>query len=276
MTMSKSGQMVDYKFYEAVIHSHARLTYNKVSLMLEDPKSSEGKSLRSEYKDVLPHLNQLYALYQVLVAARHERGAIDFETQETRIVFGTDRKIDEIRPTQRNDAHKLIEECMLAANVATARFMQDHEIPSLYRVHDGPPPERLEKLKAFLGELGLSLQRGKSKDGPSPSDYQRLLESIRERPDYHLIQTVMLRSLSQAVYSAHNEGHFGLNYEAYTHFTSPIRRYPDLLVHRAIRSVVAPSATPSTWSVRVRRSCPRHASIRTTKRPWRNSASSAR
>ena len=238
MTMSKSGQMVDYKFYEAVIHSHARLTYNKVSLMLEDPKSSEGKSLRSEYKDVLPHLNQLYALYQVLVAARHERGAIDFETQETRIIFGTDRKIDEIRPTQRNDAHKLIEECMLAANVATARFMQDHEIPSLYRVHDGPPPERLEKLKAFLGELGLSLQRGKSKDGPSPKDYQRLLESIRERPDYHLIQTVMLRSLSQAVYSAQNEGHFGLNYEAYTHFTSPIRRYPDLLVHRAIRSVI--------------------------------------
>jgi len=238
MTMSKTGQMVDYKFYEAVIHSHARLTYNKVSLMLEEPKSSEGKSLRSEYKEVLPHLNQLYALYQVLVAARHERGAIDFETQETRIVFGTDRKIDEIRPTQRNDAHKLIEECMLAANVATARFMQDHEVPSLYRVHDGPPPERLEKLKAFLGELGLSLQRGKSKDGPSPKDYQRLLESIRERPDYHLIQTVMLRSLSQAVYSAQNEGHFGLNYEAYTHFTSPIRRYPDLLVHRAIRSVI--------------------------------------
>nr|WP_059390348.1 ribonuclease R [Pseudomonas toyotomiensis] len=238
MTMSKSGQMVDYKFYEAVIHSHARLTYNKVSLMLEDPKSSEGKSLRSEYKEVLPHLNQLYALYQVLVASRHERGAIDFETQETRIIFGEGRKIAEIRPTQRNDAHKLIEECMLAANVATARFMQDHEIPSLYRVHDGPPPERLEKLKAFLGELGLSLQRGKSKDGPSPKDYQRLLESIRERPDYHLIQTVMLRSLSQAVYSAQNEGHFGLNYEAYTHFTSPIRRYPDLLVHRAIRSVV--------------------------------------
>ncbi|TRO17573.1 ribonuclease R [Ectopseudomonas mendocina] len=238
MTMSKSGQMVDYKFYEAVIHSHARLTYNKVSLMLEDPKSSEGKSLRSEYKEVLPHLNQLYALYQVLIAARHERGAIDFETQETRIIFGEDRKIAEIRPTQRNDAHKLIEECMLAANVATARFMQDHGVPSLYRVHDGPPLERLEKLKAFLGELGLSLQRGKSNDGPSPKDYQRLLESIRERPDYHLIQAVMLRSLSQAVYSAQNEGHFGLNYEAYTHFTSPIRRYPDLLVHRAIRSVI--------------------------------------
>ncbi|MDG1582160.1 ribonuclease R [Pseudomonas sp. GOM6] len=236
MSMSKSGELVDYQFYEAVIHSHARLTYNKVSYMLEQPKSSEGKSLREEYKEVLPHLKQLYALYQVLLAARHERGAIDFETQETRIVFGTDRKIDEIRPTQRNDAHKLIEECMLAANVATARFMQDHSIPSLYRVHDGPPAERVEKLKAFLGELGLALHKGK--EGPKPKDYQKLLASIQERPDFQLIQTVMLRSLSQAVYSADNNGHFGLNYEAYTHFTSPIRRYPDLLVHRAIRSVI--------------------------------------
>lgn len=238
MTMSKTGKMTDYQFYEAVIHSHARLTYNKVSAMLEQPKSTEGKALRGEYSEVLPHLKQLYSLYQVLLAARHERGAIDFETQETRIIFGAGRKIAEIRPTQRNDAHKLIEECMLAANVATAAFMQKHEIPALYRVHDGPPPERLEKLKAFLAELGLSLHRGKSKEGPSPKDYQALLETIRGRDDYHLIQTVMLRSLSQAVYSADNQGHFGLNYEAYTHFTSPIRRYPDLLTHRAIRSVI--------------------------------------
>ncbi|WP_405119090.1 ribonuclease R [Pseudomonas leptonychotis] len=238
ISISKTGKMTDYQFYEAVIHSHARLTYNKVSAMLEQPKGSEGKALRGEYKEVLPHLKQLYSLYQVLLAARHERGAIDFETQETRIIFGAGRKIAEIRPTQRNDAHKLIEECMLAANVATAAFMQQHEIPALYRVHDCPPPERVEKLKAFLTELGLSLHRGKSKDGPSPKDYQLLLESIRGRPDYHLIQTVMLRSLSQAVYSADNQGHFGLNYEAYAHFTSPIRRYPDLLIHRAIRSVV--------------------------------------
>ena len=238
MTISKTGKMTDYQFYEAVIHSHARLTYNKVSAMLEQPKSTEGKALRGEYNEVLPHLKQLYSLYQVLLSARHERGAIDFETQETRIIFGADRKIAEIRPTQRNDAHKLIEECMLAANVATAAFMQKHEIPALYRVHDGPPPERLEKLKAFLAELGLSLHRGKAKEGPSPKDYQALLETIRDRPDYHLIQTVMLRSLSQAVYSADNQGHFGLNYEAYAHFTSPIRRYPDLLIHRAIRSVI--------------------------------------
>ncbi|WP_220814628.1 ribonuclease R [Pseudomonas paralcaligenes] len=236
MSMSKSGELVDYQFYEAVIHSHARLTYNKVSYMLEQPKSSEGKALRDEYKAVLPHLKELYSLYKVLLAARHERGAIDFETQETRIVFGAGRKIAEIRPTQRNDAHKLIEECMLAANVATARFMLDHSMPSLYRVHDGPPAERVEKLKAFLGELGLALHKGKQ--GPTPKDYQKLLASIQDRPDFHLIQTVMLRSLSQAVYSADNNGHFGLNYEAYTHFTSPIRRYPDLLVHRAIRSVI--------------------------------------
>ena len=236
MTINKSGQMVDYQFYEAVIHSHARLTYNKVSSMLEHARTREGKALRDEYSDVVPHLKQLYALYKVLLAARHSRGAIDFETQETRIIFGSERKIAEIRPTVRNDAHKLIEECMLAANVATAEFLKKHEIPALYRVHDGPPPERLEKLRAFLGELGLSLHKGK--DGPTPKDYQSLLAQIADRPDFHLIQTVMLRSLSQAVYSADNHGHFGLNYEAYTHFTSPIRRYPDLLTHRAIRSVI--------------------------------------
>ena len=236
ITLSKSGKMTDYQFYEAVIHSHARLTYNKVSAMLEQPKSAEGKRLSAEYAEVLPHLKQLYSLYKVLLKARHTRGAIDFETQETRIVFGTDRKIAAIKPTERNDAHKLIEECMLCANVATAAFLQKHEIPALYRVHDAPPLERQEKLRAFLGELGLSLHKGK--EGPTPKDYQALLEKIQGRPDFHVIQTVMLRSLSQAVYSAENHGHFGLNYEAYAHFTSPIRRYPDLLVHRAIRSVI--------------------------------------
>ena len=236
ITLSKSGKMTDYQFYEAVIHSHARLTYNKVSSMLEQPSSAEGKGLIGEYGEVLPHLKQLYALYKVLLKARHTRGAIDFETQETRIVFGSGRKIAEIKPTERNDAHKLIEECMLCANVATARFLQDHEIPGLYRVHDGPPLERQEKLRAFLGELGLTLHKGK--EGPTPKDYQALLERIQGRPDFHVIQTVMLRSLSQAVYSPDNNGHFGLNYEAYAHFTSPIRRYPDLLIHRAIRSVI--------------------------------------
>ena len=236
ITLNKSGKMTDYQFYEAVIHSHARLTYNKVSSMLEQPSSAEGKRLTGEYAQVLPHLKQLHALYKVLLKARHARGAIDFETQETRIVFGAERKIAAITPTERNDAHKLIEECMLCANVATARFLQDHDIPGLYRVHDGPPLERQEKLRAFLGELGLTLHKGK--EGPTPKDYQALLERIQGRPDFNVIQTVMLRSLSQAVYSPDNNGHFGLNYEAYAHFTSPIRRYPDLLIHRAIRSVI--------------------------------------
>ncbi len=242
MTLSRTGKLTGYEFYEAVIHSHARLTYTKVSQLLETPDSVEGRQVAEQLPHLVPSLRQLYALYQVLLSARQRRGAIDFETQETRIVFGADRKIAEIRPTQRNDAHKLIEECMLCANVATARFLQQHGIPALYRVHDGPPAERLEKLRLFLGELGLTLNRGKG--DPTPSDYQALLQTIRERPDYHLIQTVMLRSLSQAVYSPDNAGHFGLNYEAYTHFTSPIRRYPDLLVHRAIRSVIR-SKTPS-------------------------------
>lgn len=234
--LSKSGRMTGYRFCEAVIHSHARLTYNKVSQLLEHPDSPEAAQLRKQLPEVTPHLEELYRLFKVLLKARTQRGAIDFETQETRIIFGADRKIVEIRPTQRNDAHRLIEECMLCANVATADFLQKHEIPALYRVHDSPPDEKLEKLKGFLAELGLSLYRGKG--DPTPKDFLRLLEAVRERPDFQLIQTVMLRSLSQAVYSPENIGHFGLNYESYTHFTSPIRRYPDLLAHRAIRSVI--------------------------------------
>jgi ribonuclease R len=236
MTVSKSGELTDFQFYEAVIHSHARLTYNKVSAMLESPRSKEGKALTEQYAEVLPHLKNLYELYKALAKARQGRGAIDFETTETRIIFGENRKIAEIRPTTRNDAHKIVEECMLCANVATARFMQELEIPSLYRVHDGPQPEKVERLRQFLGTMGMSLTR--KKGDPTPEDYSEVLQKIQGRPDAQLIQTVMLRSLSQAVYSPDNAGHFGLNYEAYTHFTSPIRRYPDLLVHRAIRSVI--------------------------------------
>ena len=236
MTISKSGELTDFEFYEAVIHSHARLTYDKVSSMLERPRSREGKALSAEYAEVLPHLKSLYDMYKALAKARQGRGAIDFETTETRMLFGQNRKITEIRPTVRNDAHKIIEECMLAANVATARFLQDLEVPGLYRVHDGPKPEKVERLRQFLGTLGLSLTR--KKGDPTPEDYAAVLQKIQDRSDAQLIQTVMLRSLSQAVYTPHNAGHFGLNYEAYTHFTSPIRRYPDLLVHRAIRSVI--------------------------------------
>jgi ribonuclease R len=180
-------------------------------------------------------LKRLHELYHVLRAARDKRGAIDFETVETRIVFNENRKIDAIVPVVRNDAHKLIEECMLCANVATARFYDTNKLPILYRVHEGPGEEKLEGLRKFLGELGLDLGGGIK---PTPVNYQQLLQQIAEREDAHVIQTMLLRSLSQAVYQPENKGHFGLHYDAYAHFTSPIRRYPDLLVHRGIRLLI--------------------------------------
>jgi ribonuclease R len=180
-------------------------------------------------------LKRLHSLYQVLRKARDERGAIDFDTTETRIIFDANKKIEAIVPVQRNDAHKLIEECMLCANVATAHFFEAQGLPILYRVHEGPSVEKLENLRSFLGELGLDLSGGAK---PSPVDYQQLLALVAEREDAHIIQTMLLRSLSQAVYQPENKGHFGLNYTGYAHFTSPIRRYPDLLVHRGIRRII--------------------------------------
>tara|TARA_B110000285_G_scaffold143056_1_gene159855 strand:- start:54 stop:1805 length:1752 start_codon:yes stop_codon:yes gene_type:complete len=234
MTISSKGKLSGYEFYEGLIHSHARLTYTKVGAML-DSGDEQCQPLRKEYNHVVQPVDQLHKLYSALRSARDARGAIDFETQETRIIFGEDRKITDIVPVHRNDAHKLIEECMLAANVSTAKFLAKHKLDGLFRVHKGPKPTKLENLRGFLGEMGLSLPGGEE---PKPKHYQALLSSIKGRPDANLVQTVMLRSLSQAVYTPENEGHFGLGYDAYAHFTSPIRRYPDLLVHRAIRSVI--------------------------------------
>lgn len=236
MTISKAGNISGFRFMEAVIHSHARLTYNKVWKMLETPISEEGQTWRRLYSELTPHIDNLYQLFKLLRGKREERGAMDFDSVETRIVFDAERKIQEIVPTERNDAHMLIEECMLAANVCSAKFLSKYKVPGLYRVHAGPTAEKLENLKAFLGELGLSIGTGRGI--PTPKQYQTLLEQIADRPDSHLIQTMLLRSLSQAVYQPDNGGHFGLAYDAYTHFTSPIRRYPDLLVHRAIRSQI--------------------------------------
>ncbi len=235
MTISAKGKLSGFKFHEAVIRSHARLTYTQVGKMLQEADTEEGRKLRQKYKALVADIDELHRLYHVLRAVREERGAIDFETVETRIVFDRNRKIEKLVPVIRNDAHKLIEECMLCANVATARFLEKHNLPALYRVHEGPTDKKLESLKSFLGELGLHLP-GRNK--PTPKDYQHLLNAIAERPDAHVIQVMLLRSLSQAVYEPENQGHFGLAYSAYAHFTSPIRRYPDLLVHRAIRSVI--------------------------------------
>ncbi len=244
MTVSAAGKVSGYQFYEGVIHSHARLTYTQVGAVIEAQQAKQplADDTSKDLLKVLPQVESLHQLYGALRHARDVRGAIDFETVETRILFDEDRKIDRIVPVQRNDAHKLIEECMLAANVCAARFLEKHKLPALYRVHEGPKEEKLNNLRAFLGELGLTLQGeklGKKMSAkPQPKDYQQLLSSIEGRPDAHLIQMVMLRSLSQAKYQPDNEGHFGLGYSAYAHFTSPIRRYPDLLVHRAIRSVI--------------------------------------
>jgi len=231
MTLNGEGRLIRSRFVEAVMRSHARLTYETAAAIVAD----RNPQVRAEYATLVPHLDRLYELYQLLRTSREKRGAMDFDTQETVIEYGADRKIERILPTERNDAHRLIEECMILANVASARFLQRHKMPGLYRVHEGPAEDRLNKLRAFLGELGLGLG---GSDKPAPLDYCRLLEQVRDRPDAHLIQTVMLRSLAQAVYSPTNAGHFGLALEAYAHFTSPIRRYPDLQVHRAIRHVL--------------------------------------
>jgi ribonuclease R len=226
--INQQGKVIRSRFFEGVMRSHARLTYTKVANMLVEG----DKALAKQYQALMPHLQNLYALYKVLRISREQRGAMDFDTQETRIVFGPDRKIEKIVPVVRNDAHKLIEEFMITANMAAARFLNRNKMPKLLRIHDGPSPDKLLSLRSFLGELGLSLGGGAK---PTPLDYMHLLDSVKDRPDAHLIQTVLLRSMSQAVYSPELKGHFGLALEAYAHFTSPIRRYPDLLVHRAIR-----------------------------------------
>jgi ribonuclease R len=225
--IDRSGKIIRSRFFPAVMHSHARLTYDKVAAMLD----GDG-ALCEQYADVLPHIQELYQLFQVLHASRAERGAIEFDTTETRIEFNAQKRVERIVPVIRNDAHRIIEECMLAANVAAARLLLRKKLPAIYRVHEVPPEEKLSDLREFLGELALSLPGGSK---PTAKDYATLLENVRGREDAHLIQTVLLRSMAQAIYSCDNAGHFGLSYPAYTHFTSPIRRYPDLLVHRALK-----------------------------------------
>ena len=231
MEVSSEGAIRSHKFYPAVMHSRARLTYTEVWQWLTDPASAPPAR-----RDLVPHLKHLYALYGVLKAAREARGAIDFDTVEVALEFDIDGKIVRIDPVVRNDAHRLIEECMLAANVCTAEFLAANGHPALYRVHEGPTPEKLGALRDFLGSCALSLPGG---DDPTAGDYAALLLRIKDRPDYALLQTVLLRSLQQARYRPDNVGHFGLSYAAYAHFTSPIRRYPDLVVHRAIKAVLA-------------------------------------
>jgi len=241
MSIGSTGKIKAYTFYPAVFRSKARLTYNQVWSWLDGGAQPDNEV----HLELQPQLQALYALFKVLLKARHKRGAIDFETIETMMLFNDQGKIESIVPVHRNDAHRLIEECMLAANVCASAFLEKHKQPCLYRIHEGPTPEKLEALRSFLREFGLGLPGG---ENPTAKDYGALLEEIKPRPDAQLLQTVMLRSLRQAMYSPDNVGHFGLSYEHYTHFTSPIRRYPDLLVHRSIKAVLEGTRyTPGKW-----------------------------
>jgi ribonuclease R len=230
MQISQHGKMQDYQFYEAVMNSKARFTYTKVSNILQG-----DAELKQRYEEFVPHLHNLHEMYKTLKTSRNKRGAIEFETQENKFVFNAQRKIDHIVAVVRNDAHKLIEECMILANVAAAEFLQKNKAEALYRIHDEPNPDRLNSFTSYLAEVGITHTIGSD---AKPSDFTDLVEKISGRPDQELIQTMLLRSMKQAVYDSENIGHFGLALEAYAHFTSPIRRYPDLVVHRAIKAIV--------------------------------------
>ncbi|CNE77549.1 ribonuclease R [Yersinia nurmii] len=231
MTVSSQGKLSSYKFYEAVMSSHARLTYTKVWRIIDGEES-----LREQYKPLVPHLEELHAMYKALDHARAERGGIAFETEEAKFIFNAERRIERIEPTMRNDAHKLIEECMILANIAAARFVEKHNEPALFRVHDRPSDDHISALRSVLNELGLVLGGGMK---PEPKDYAVLMDEVADRPDHEMLQTMLLRSMKQAIYDPENRGHFGLALASYGHFTSPIRRYPDLAMHRAIKYQLA-------------------------------------
>lgn len=231
LTGAKAGSVAAYQFYNAVIHSHARTTYNQVWETLQQPQGPVARS----FSHVMGQIQGLYSVFQLLQLSRKERGAIDFDTVETKIVCNELGRIEKIIGLVRNDAHRLIEECMLAANTCAADFMTRSKHIGLYRVHEGPTTDKLKALREFLRTLGLSLGGGAE---PSAKDYGVLLDKARARPDYALLQTMCLRSMQQAIYGPDNMGHFGLSYPAYTHFTSPIRRYPDLLTHRVIKALL--------------------------------------
>jgi ribonuclease R len=231
INIGRDGKPGKSKFYPAVMHSKARMTYTKVWSILEG-----DQELCTEFKELVKPIKELHKLYKARIKRKKARGAIEFETTETQIQFNENKKIENIVPVVRNDAHKLIEECMICANVAAAQFFIKNKLPGLFRVHAGPKERKLEVLRSYLSELGLTIDGGSE---PEPSVFRKFLENIQDRADVENITIMLLRSMSQAEYSPINEGHFGLAFDAYTHFTSPIRRYPDLIVHRIIKSMVA-------------------------------------
>ena len=232
MLVTQEGTVYAYQFYPAVMWSHARFTYTEVAAILGNTRGPEA----IKRKELVPHLLNLHGVYESLLKARQQRGAVDFETTETQIVCDENGRIEKIVPRTRNVAHRLIEEAMLAANVCSAQFIAQSKHAGLFRVHEGPTPEKLEALRAYIKALGLGVSLG---DTPKPGDFQNIAKATQDRPDALQIHAMLLRSMQQAIYTPANSGHFGLAFDAYTHFTSPIRRYPDLLVHRVIKAVLA-------------------------------------
>jgi ribonuclease R len=231
MVVAPNGEIDAYQFYPAVMHSHARFTYTEVAAILANTRGPEA----ARRADLVPHLLHLHDVFRALLKQRAKRGAVEFETSETQIVCDDNGRIEKIVPRTRNDAHRVIEEAMLAANVCSADFIAGHKHPALYRVHEGPTPEKRQTLANYLKALGLNLAVSEE---PTPAEFQAIADATKDRPDAQQIHTQLLRSMQQAIYTATNSGHFGLAYEAYTHFTSPIRRYPDLLVHRVIKALL--------------------------------------
>lgn len=231
MTISAAGRLTGYKFYEAVMSSHARLTYTKVWHILQG-----DQKLREQYAPLVKHIEELHNLYKVLEVSRAQRGGISFESEEAKFIFNPERRIERVEQIVRNDAHKLIEECMILANISAARFVEKNNEPALFRDHDRPSNDAITAFRSVLAELGLELPGGQK---PEPRDYADLLESIADRPDHEMLQTMLLRLMKQAIYDPENRGHFGLALQSYAHFTSPIRRYPDLSLHRAIKYLLA-------------------------------------
>ena len=232
MLVTADGDVHAYQFFPAVMHSHARFTYNEVAAILANTRGPEA----ARRKDRVPDLLNLHDVFGALLKARTRRGAIDFETTETQIICDENGRIEKIVPRTRNDAHRLIEEAMLAANVCSADFIAQSKHPGLFRVHEGPTPEKKDILRNYLKATGVGMSIS---DDPKPGEFQAIAAATKDRPDALQIHSMLLRSMQQAIYSPHNSGHFGLSYEAYTHFTSPIRRYPDLLVHRVIKAILA-------------------------------------
>lgn len=237
MNINPLGELLDYKFYSAVMLSHARLTYGQVNEILESKKSP----LRNKFSNVVENIDFLYGLYKTLRISRQKRGVMDFDRIESQILFDDKGKIENIVARKRNDAHKLIEECMLMANQATAKFLQKNNEDFLYRNHPKPTAEKVEVTRQFLSAIGLTLEGGIE---PESKDFAKVLRNAKGREDENIIKTVVLRTMKQATYTPINDGHFGLAFEDYTHFTSPIRRYPDLLVHRAIKRVLKSKSRP--------------------------------